>query len=146
MAPDQTDADIAGLPSSTCPATAGDAATIPWPNGDKVADSPLPANIDAKGLQAASDWAFTRASAEQVTLSLIVVHKGRIVHERVRAGSHDGDAHADVVNGEEYRLDAHRDPGRSRQAAARRAAWLRVAAATARQRGGSARRHHAGMC
>ena len=86
MAPDQTAADIAGLPSLDLPPPPGEAATIPWPDGDRVADAPLPANIDAKGLQAASDWAFTRPSAEQVTLSLIVVHKGRIVHERYAPG------------------------------------------------------------
>ncbi|HEU4926921.1 MAG TPA: serine hydrolase [Vicinamibacterales bacterium] len=86
MAPDQTAADIAGLPSLDLPAPAGDAATMPWPDGDRVAETPLPPNIDAKGLQAASDWAFTRTSPEQVTVSLLVVHKGRIVHERYAPG------------------------------------------------------------
>ena len=86
MAPDQTVAEIAGLPSLDLPPPAGDATTIPWPNGNKVAEAPIPANIDAKGLQAASDCAFTRSSAEQVTLSLIVMHKGRIVHERYAPG------------------------------------------------------------
>src|SRR5690606_8313596 len=37
-------------------------------------------------LQAASDWAFKRESPEQVTVSLIVVHDGRIVHERYAPG------------------------------------------------------------
>ena len=46
----------------------------------------LPDLIDAEALQAASDWAFARASPEQVTLSLIVVHGGDIVHERYAPG------------------------------------------------------------
>jgi CubicO group peptidase (beta-lactamase class C family) len=86
MSPDQTAADIDSLPSLDVPPPPGDAAAIAWPDGDKIATAPLPANIDAKALQAASDWTFTRASAEQVTLSLIVVHKGRIVHERYAPG------------------------------------------------------------
>jgi CubicO group peptidase (beta-lactamase class C family) len=86
MAPDQTDADIAGLPSLDVPPPAGDPATIPWPDGDRVENAPLPANIDPQALQAASDWAFNRPSPEQVTVSLMVVHKGRIVHERYAPG------------------------------------------------------------
>ena len=37
-------------------------------------------------MQAASDWTFNRPSPEQVTLSLLVVHKGRIIHERYAPG------------------------------------------------------------
>jgi CubicO group peptidase (beta-lactamase class C family) len=37
-------------------------------------------------LQAASNWAFERESPEQVTLSLLVVHNGMIVHERYAPG------------------------------------------------------------
>ena len=37
-------------------------------------------------LQAASDWAFDRESPEQVTLSLIVVKDGQIIHERYAPG------------------------------------------------------------
>ena len=86
MSPDQTVADIDSLPSLDVPPPAGDAATIAWPDGDRVAESPLPPQIDAKALQAASDWTFTRPTAEQITASLIVVHKGRIVHERYAPG------------------------------------------------------------
>ena len=86
MAPDQTIADINGLPELTLPLPASDAAQIPWPNGDLIENSDLPANIDAAALQAASDWAFNRASPEQVTLSLIVVYKGEIIHERYAPG------------------------------------------------------------
>ena len=56
----------------------------------------------------------------------------------LRAGRGHDDADADVVDGEEHRLDADRHPGRSGQAAARRAARHRVAAGAGR--GGAASR------
>ena len=86
LPPDQTLADIDNLPELTLPYPAGDPAQIAWPNGDLVTASGLPAGIDASALQAASDWAFDRDSKEQVTLSLIVVHKGEIIHERYAPG------------------------------------------------------------
>jgi CubicO group peptidase (beta-lactamase class C family) len=46
----------------------------------------VPPGVSAVALQAASDWAFTRESREQVTLSLLVVHRGRIIHERYAPG------------------------------------------------------------
>ena len=42
--------------------------------------------MDAAALQSASDWAFDRESPEQVTLSLLIVHKGQIIHERYAPG------------------------------------------------------------
>ena len=86
MAPDQTFEDIEGLPIHPLPPLEGDPSTIPWPDGDLVAEEPLPGGIDAAALAAASDWAFHRDSPEQVTLSLLVVHKGRIIHERYAPG------------------------------------------------------------
>ena len=86
MAPDQTFEDIDGLPSLELPPAPGDAASIPWPDGDRVADRSLPEGVDGAALQAASDWAFHRESPQQVTLSLLVVHKGRIIHERYAPG------------------------------------------------------------
>ncbi len=86
MPPDQTFDDIASLPSLGLAPPPGDPATIPWPNGDLVEDSRLPPNIDEGALLAASDWAFERESAEQVTLSLMVVHRGQIIHERYAPG------------------------------------------------------------
>ena len=86
MPPDQTLADISALPELDLALPSGDPATIAWPNGDLVDDGPLPPNIDAGALQAASDWAFERESDEQVTLSLMVVHRGQIVHERYAPG------------------------------------------------------------
>ena len=86
LAPDQTFEDIEGLPIQTMPPLEGDPATIPWPDGDLVADAPLPSVVDEAALVAASDWAFQRESPEQVTLSLLVLHKGRIIHERYAPG------------------------------------------------------------
>ena len=86
LAPDQSFDDIDALPILSMPAPAGDPATIPWPDGDRVEDAPLPAVIDQAALNSASDWAFDRESPEQVTLSLLIVHDGRLVHERYAPG------------------------------------------------------------
>jgi len=86
MAPDQTFEDLDSLPILEMAPLAGNPAEIAWPDGDRTDDVPLPAGVDAAALQAASDWAFDRESPEQVTLSLMVVHQGRIVHERYAAG------------------------------------------------------------
>lgn len=86
MAPDQTVDDIDSLPEFNVPAVAGDPATIAWPDGDRVEKKPLPSNVSQSGLDAASNWAFDRESPEQVTLSLLVLHNGQIVHERYAAG------------------------------------------------------------
>jgi CubicO group peptidase (beta-lactamase class C family) len=51
-----------------------------------VEDRAVPPGIDAGAIQAASDWAFHRESPYQVTLSLVVVHKGKIIHERYAPG------------------------------------------------------------
>ena len=86
MAPDQTFDDIDSLPELDLPYPDFDPATTPWPNGDLVERKPLPANVDAQALQAASDWAFDRDTPEQDTLSLMVVYKGDIIHERYADG------------------------------------------------------------
>jgi CubicO group peptidase (beta-lactamase class C family) len=86
MAPDQTLDDIDTLPRLDTPPVPGDPATIPWPMGDLVEEMALPAGVDGEVLRRASDWAFDRESAEQVTLSLIVVHNGKILHERYAPG------------------------------------------------------------
>jgi CubicO group peptidase (beta-lactamase class C family) len=86
MAPDQTFGDIESLPILHMPPAEGDPATTPWPEGDLIEDEPLPPTVDAAGLAAASDWAFVRDSPEQVTLSLLVVHEGQIIHERYAPG------------------------------------------------------------
>ena len=86
LAPDQTFDEIDKLPSLTLAAPSGDPAAMPWPDGDLVTKAALPANVDAVALQAASDWAFNRASPEQVTLSLLVVQGNQIIHERYAPG------------------------------------------------------------
>lgn len=86
LAPNQTLDDIPSLPQLASSAPGADAARIPWPDGDLVAEEPLPAHVNAAALQAASDWTFKRASPEQVTLSLLVVHRGRIILERYAPG------------------------------------------------------------
>jgi CubicO group peptidase (beta-lactamase class C family) len=86
LAPNQTLEDIDDLPVQTLPPLGGDPSTIPWPDGDLVTDRSLPPDVDGDALTAASDWAFHRESPEQVTLSLLVVHGGRIIHERYAPG------------------------------------------------------------
>ena len=86
LAPDQTFDDIDKLPSLTLPPPPGDPATTPWPDGDLVFKAPLEANVDATALQAASDWSFNRPSADQVTLSLLVIQGSQIIHERYAPG------------------------------------------------------------
>jgi CubicO group peptidase (beta-lactamase class C family) len=86
MAPDQTFEDIEALPILEVDPPDGDPATIPWPDGDLLEDHHLPPNVDAQALADASDWAFDRESPEQVTLSLLVVHQGEIIHERYAPG------------------------------------------------------------
>ncbi len=86
LPPDQTLADIDNLPELTLPLPPGNPARIPWPNGDLLSNTGLSADIDAAALEAASDWAFDRDSKEQVTLSMVVVHNGEIIHERYAPG------------------------------------------------------------
>ena len=86
LAPNQDLDDIDGLPAIEIPPPAGDAAKIPWPDGDRTGPISLPPDVDAAALQAASDWAFDRESPQQVTVSLLVVHRGQIVHERYAEG------------------------------------------------------------
>jgi len=86
MAPDQGIEDIESLPMLTTPPLEGDPDIIPWPNGDLISARTLSPEVDAAALQAASDWAFNRASPEQVTISLLVVHGGHLVHERYAEG------------------------------------------------------------
>jgi CubicO group peptidase (beta-lactamase class C family) len=86
LAPDQTFEIVDDLPIQNLPPLSGDPSTIPWPDGDLVNKQKLPKYIDAALLAEASNWSFERASPEQVTLSLMVVHKGQIIHERYAEG------------------------------------------------------------
>ncbi len=86
LSPDQSLDDIDRLPDLGLARPLGNPAQIPWPDGDLLEDHDLSAGVDPSALQAASDWAFNRESPEQVTISLIVVLNGRIVHERYAPG------------------------------------------------------------
>ncbi len=89
MSPDQTFDHISDLPILETLPLAGDAAAIPWPDGDFLQESPPPPAVDREALTAAAEWAFdreTHGTKEQVTLSLIVVYKGRIVLEQYAPG------------------------------------------------------------
>lgn len=85
MAPDQDWDDIDSMPKLELPPP-GDAADIPWPNGDRLDSRAADESVDAEALEAAAEWAFERESPEQVTLSLLVVHDGEIVLERYAPG------------------------------------------------------------
>ena len=86
MSPDQDFDDIDSLPTLDLPYPDMDPATTPWPNGDLVEETRVPAGVNARALDAASDWAFDLPNPEQDTLSLIVLYKGEIIHERYADG------------------------------------------------------------
>ncbi|MEE2636211.1 MAG: serine hydrolase [Acidobacteriota bacterium] len=86
LPPDQTFEDIDQLPILELPYPDGEPADIAWPDGDLIAETSLPPSVDSAALQTASDWAFDRETPEQVTLSLLVVHNGQLIHERYAPG------------------------------------------------------------
>jgi len=92
MAPDQSLEDVAALPALELPPVTGDAARTVWPDGDLLPEKPFPSDVDRAALEKAGDWAFERTShggsPNQVTLSLLVVHRGDIVYERYAPGVH----------------------------------------------------------
>ncbi|MFQ5570668.1 MAG: serine hydrolase domain-containing protein [Rhodothermales bacterium] len=89
MPPDQTFDHIPDLPTLETPPLEGDPTVIPWPDGDLLPELPWPTEVEKEALEAAAEWAFdreTHGTTEQVTLSLIVVYKGRIILERYAPG------------------------------------------------------------
>lgn len=90
MGVNQTFADIDKLPKLVMAPLPGDPATIPWPDGDLVKKKPLPDFVNKAALDAAGEWTFDRAGhgghKGQVTLSLLVVHRGDILYERYAPG------------------------------------------------------------
>ncbi|MFK8042384.1 serine hydrolase domain-containing protein [Congregibacter sp.] len=86
MAPDMSLEDIDSLPQLEMPYPKTDPRSLDWPNGDANAVVAMPTTINNDALQQASDWAFNRESEEQDTLSLLVIHKGKIIHERYAEG------------------------------------------------------------
>ena len=86
LAPDQDFTVTASLPSRRIVAPARDPARIDWPVGDRVRPAAWPADVDRDVLQQAVRWAFERPTQEQHTLSLLVVHRGRLLVERYADG------------------------------------------------------------
>jgi CubicO group peptidase (beta-lactamase class C family) len=64
--------------------TLPDAASQPWPMGDRIEGASTSAGVDRAKLDAALDAAFSDPAA--LTAAFLVVHKGRIVAERYMAG------------------------------------------------------------
>jgi CubicO group peptidase (beta-lactamase class C family) len=62
------------------------ASTQPWPMGDRLSDSPLPADVDTAKVRQALDAAF--ATPEGLTAAVVIAHRGRIIAERYGAGAH----------------------------------------------------------
>jgi CubicO group peptidase (beta-lactamase class C family) len=89
LPPNQDFSDIDRLPELRLPPAPNSASKVPWPDGDLVEERALPPEVDQDALADASDWAFDRkkfGTEEQVTLSVIVLYKGRIILERYAPG------------------------------------------------------------
>ena len=61
-----------------------DPRTQPWPMGDLLPDTPLPAGLDEAKIEEAVDAAF---ADESLTAAFVVVYKGRIIGERYGQGA-----------------------------------------------------------
>ncbi len=88
MGPEQTLEDVGELPGLTME-PAGGPETMAWPEGDVIVSKRLPRYVDRFALEAAADWAFDREThghPSQITLGLLVVHKGDILLERYAPG------------------------------------------------------------
>lgn len=86
MSPDQSFDDIPDLPAQTLPELETDAESIAWPQGDRIDNNVKFDEVDYERLLKASEWAFDRETEEQVTLSLLIIYKGQIIHERYAPG------------------------------------------------------------
>ena len=86
LAPDQDFSVVSTLPELPEPTPSENPIDAVWPDGDRVPELKWPTEVDELRLQAASDWAFNRPTPEQVTLSLLIVHRGQIIHERYAEG------------------------------------------------------------
>lgn len=82
-APGTTIEEASALLRVDMPMPPGDAAQIPWPDGDLLPDEALPPEVDTKKLDAAVEAAFNGKKYEpHKTLGVVVVYKGRIIAER----------------------------------------------------------------
>jgi CubicO group peptidase (beta-lactamase class C family) len=66
--------------------TLPDAASTPWPMGDELPDTPLPAGVDAALLDQAARTFFSNDLDRRA--AFVVVHRGRIVMEDYGSGAH----------------------------------------------------------
>ena len=66
--------------------TLPDAASTPWPMGDVLSDTPLPADVDAALLDQATRTFFANDLDRRA--AFVVVHRGRIVKEEYGSGAH----------------------------------------------------------
>ena len=66
--------DVSMLPSVRMPLLSGDPAQIPWPEGDRLAETPLPPEVDKERLDAAVQAAFSDEKYHpHKTLGVVVV-------------------------------------------------------------------------
>jgi CubicO group peptidase (beta-lactamase class C family) len=86
LPPDTSPDEAAPLPTlpEVPDATANDA--LPWPKGDLNALAEPGPEVDQAALAVASAWAFERPTAEQNTTALLILHRGKIIHERYAPG------------------------------------------------------------
>ena len=66
--------------------TLPDAASTPWPMGDRLPDDPLPADVDSTLLDQAARTFFSNDLDRRA--AFIVAHRGRIVKEAYGSGAH----------------------------------------------------------
>lgn len=89
MGPHQTFDDLDDLPALHLKPVPDDIAGRPWPDGDAVPEAPLPKYVDRSALEQAATWAFDRETyghPSQITVSLLIVHRGQILLERYAPG------------------------------------------------------------
>jgi CubicO group peptidase (beta-lactamase class C family) len=58
----------------------------PWPTGERLPDTSLPAEVDADALERALDYAMANHEHGQNTRAVVVVYDGRIIGERYAPG------------------------------------------------------------
>jgi CubicO group peptidase (beta-lactamase class C family) len=88
LPPGATLADAASISKVDMPMPTGDAAAIPWPNGDLISDAAV-TGVDADRLDKAVEDAFTGAQYQpHKTLGVVIVYRDQIIAERYAEGWH----------------------------------------------------------
>ncbi len=85
---DSAEDDILVQPAALPPSLPENPESIPWPTGDKMANSDIPPNVDLKLLQRAVDNAFDEPNPRQFrrTRAVVIVYDGRLLTERYSPG------------------------------------------------------------